>query len=224
MSQPIRAPFIALALLAAATLPLHGGDGAWSLQVGAAQPSGGLKAWMGTTTGIAVDLVDSFALGQRDTVRMRFGFQTFKANGSTPETIQLPNGAGTVTAATAATAEAYTFSYGADYVYAPTSRFYVLAGVGVAYVTATRKGTFDLGASGVARTNYSANNFVPAFCAGLGFQATKAVALELRWQSTTLKEQQRPIDLNTAGIASPGQVQFAKQTVTSLSLGVSIAF
>ncbi|BDU76609.1 outer membrane beta-barrel protein [Mesoterricola sediminis] len=224
MRLSLRAPLFALAAALAAAAPLQAESGNWSVQVGTAQPSGDAKTWVGSTTGVSLDVAETYALGTRDAVRMRFGYSTFKANGNQPEVIVLPGGAGTVSAAASTTNELFAFTYGADYIWAASRRVYALVGLGVSYVTATRKGTFALGATGTATTNYSANNLVPTYGAGLGYQFSRSVGLEVRWQATALRAQERPIDLTSAGLAAPGKVQFAKQGINTLSLGLNIIF
>ena len=220
-----RTLLLSTAALLAASCALQAESGNWGGQIGGAQPSGDAKAWVGQTSGFSVDILDTYPLGNQDAVRMRFGFTTFKATSANPETLVLSSTAAASYPANTVN-ELFTFTYGGEYVYTLPARLYVLGGLGVAYVTATRKGTFDLTSAGNGQvaTNYSANNFVPYFCAGAGWQITPTLALEARWQTTSLKAQVRPIDLSAGGFTAPGQVQFDKLSVSSLSLGLSLTF
>jgi hypothetical protein len=212
----------ATALLLAAS-SLHADESSvWGFGLGAAQPSGGAKQWVGSVTGSTIDVLESFSLGSDDTVRMRFGYFTFKGNRSTPDTLVL-NGRAAALYPANTTSEAFTFSYGAEYVRSLPVGFYVLAGLGVAYDTATRKGTFDLTSAGqgIVQSNYGANNFVPYFSAGLGFQFTKSLALEARWQTSSLKAQTRPMDLGSGNTA---QVLVDKTSLTAMTVGLTLTF
>ncbi len=213
----------AAALLACGAL--HAESGIWGVQVGMAQPSGGAKQWVGSTVGAALDVTDTYSLGGQDAVRMRFGYFTFKASNRNPETLTVPGWAPASYPADT-TNEAYAFTYGAEYVRTLPARLYVLAGLGVAYVSANRTGTFDLTAAsaGPVRSNYDANNFVPYFCGGLGVQITRSLALEARYQSTSMKAQTRRLDLKPLGLSTPAEVAFEKLTVSTLTVGFSLTF
>ena len=213
----------AAALLACGAL--HAESGTWGAQIGMAQPSGGAKQWVGSSVGAALDVTDTYSLGGQDSVRMRFGYFTFKGSSSTPQTLTVPGWA-QATYPASTTNETYAFTYGAEYVRTLPARLYVLAGLGVAYVSANRTGTFDLtnAAAGPVKSNYDANNFVPYYCAGLGFQITRSVALEARYQSTTMKAQTRKLDLKDLGSTTPAQVAFDKMTVSALTVGLSLTF
>jgi hypothetical protein len=215
--------FLPAAVLLLAATSLHADEsGVWSAGLSVAQPSGGAKLWVGSVTGTAVDVMESFSLGTNDTVRMRFGFFTFKGNRSNPDTLVL-NGHAAALYPANTVSEAFTFSYGGEYVRNLPAGFYVLAGLGVAYDTATRKGAFDLTSAGqgIIQSNYGANNFVPYFSAGLGFQFTHALALEARWQTSSLKAQTRKLDL---GGGATAQVLVDKASLTALTVGLTLTF
>lgn len=222
MTLTTRALLPAAALLLAA-LPLRAEMGTWGFQVGAAQPAAGAKTFLGNPTGVTLDLTQAFSLATHDTVRMRFSYATFKASSDNPDLVAI--GANPATSCPASTTnEFFYFSYGAEYVRNLPARLYVLAGLGAAYVTVTRKGEFNLesqGGASLVKTNYSANNFVPYLCAGLGVQVTDSVSLEARWQATSLKAQERPLDL---GGGSTGTVTVPKTNLSTLSLGLAIQF
>ncbi|WP_316415432.1 outer membrane beta-barrel protein [Mesoterricola silvestris] len=213
----------AAVLLASGALQAE--SGIWGGQIGMAQPSGGAKQWVDSTVGVALDVTDTYSLGGQDSVRMRFGYFTFKASSSAPQTLTVPGWAQATYPANTDN-EAYAFTYGAEYVRTLPARLYVLAGLGVAYATANRTGTFDLtnAGAGPVKSNYDANNFVPYYCAGLGFQITRSLALEARYQTTSMKAQTRKLDLKGLGIATPAQVAFDKLTVSTLTFGVSLTF
>ncbi|GEM_PF-2907237 len=225
MATPFRAITLAAAALLAAPAALRAESGTWSVTVGGAQPSAGAKTWVGSTTGVSLDVLETYPLTATDAVRMRFGFYTFKAGNTLDRTITVPGGTATAFPANT-TNELFAFTYGAEYVYNLPLNLTVLGGLGVAYVTATSKGTFDLtgAGNGPVSTNYSANNFVPYLCAGLGYRASRAVMVELRWQGCSMKQQNRPIDLSGGGYTTSGRVAFDKMNVSSISLGLNLTF
>jgi len=214
-----RSAYLTAALMAASCL-LQAESGTWGAQVGLAQPSGGAKLWLGSTTGTSLDVTETYPLSEMDQVRMRFGFFTFKANSSTPQVVIQPGGA-TVACDAQTTNELFNFSYGAEYLRILPGKVYVLGGLGVNYVTASRKGTFDFTPAGGAITgsHYSTNNFVPYVTLGLGYPVTRNVALEARWQTTSMKGQNRRFDFD-----APGLAVVDKMSVTALTLGLNITF
>lgn len=225
MGTSLRAFMTTATALLAGSCALQAESGTWGVQVGAMQPAGGAKQWVGSTVGASLDVTETYSLGAQDAVRMRFGYFTSKASSGNPETLAVP-GRAQATYPASTTNELFAFTYGAEYIRILPARLYVLGGLGVAYVSATRTGTFDLtGATyGPVKSDYGANNFVPYFCAGLGVQITRSVALEARYQTTTMKAQTRKLDLSAVGNTTPAQVAFDKMTVSAMTLGLSITF
>jgi hypothetical protein len=204
--------------------PLHAESGPWGLEVGAVLPSGGSKSFVGTCVGPSIDVMQSFALTTEDAVRMRFAYWALKASSGAPDTLTVP-GAATASYPASTTNQLFAFTYGAEYVRSLPARFYVLGGLGVTYLTATRQGTWNLSSAGLgaASSNYSANNFVPYFTLGAGYQITGSIALEGRWQTSTMRSQYRPLDLSSIG-AADGQVTFDKLQVSTLTVGLVLTF
>lgn len=218
------------ALLSAATVLRAAQDtGQWGCGIGVALPSGDTKKWVGTTTGADLDITQTFALGADDAIRMRFGFFTFKGSSTNPVTLVLPGGTVPETFPASTTNQLFAFSYGAEYVRALPARLYVLGGLGVNYVTATRSGTFDFTSAGTGTVpaRYDANNFVPYVCLGLGVQLGSNVALEARWQTTSMKSQTRYVDLSNGGVGpytTPGKVYLDKMNPAEFSIGLALTF
>lgn len=225
MGIKVRATLTAFALLLAAPV-LRADQGDWSGGIGAVQPLSGAKQWVNATTGPYVDILETFALTQSDFIRMRFGFWTLKSSTTSPQDLVLPGetAAGTFPAST--TNELYGFTYGGEYYRNLPARTFVFGGLGVTYLTATRKGAFDLtsAGSGSASANYGANNFVPYFTAGLGVHLTRSLDLEARWQTATLKAQTRGIDLSSAGYTTAGTALVPKLTLSTVSVGLTVNF
>jgi len=225
MPAPLRLFLTAsLGILAAPSL-LQAQSGAWGGEIGVFSPMGGAKTWTGSTVGPALDITESFPLGQDDTIRMRFGYWDAKASSSLPQVLAVPGGAAASVPANTRN-EAFGFTYGGEYVRNLPARLYVLGGLGVTYLTVTRTGTFDLTAAGYGPTsaNFGANNFMPYFCLGLGCQLTRNLALEARYQASSLRAQYRGIDLSSAGIGGPGRVTVDKLSLSGLTLGLALAF
>lgn len=226
MATPFRAFLTTAAAFMAASCFLQAESGPWSGEIGAVSPSGGSKQWTGSTVGPSINVMQSYSLGNNDTIRMRFGYWDLKASNITPQTVIVPGGvAASYPAST--TSEMFSFSYGADYIHFLPARFYVLGGLGVNYISASRTGTFDLTSAGggLPNTTYSANNFVPYICLGAGYQITQSLALEARWQTTSMKAQQRPINLSSGGTyTTPGQAVVDKITAPVLTVGISVTF
>ena len=225
MPAPLRLILTASIALLAAPCLLQAQSGAWGGQISMFSPMGGAKTWTGSTVGPALDITESFALGQDDTIRMRFGYWDAKASSSLPQVLAVPGGTPASVPANTRN-EVFGFSYGGEYVRNLPARLYVLAGLGVTYLTATRTGTFDLTAAGYGPTsaNFGANNFMPYFCLGLGCQLTHNLALEARYQASSLRAQSRGVDLSSAGIASPGQATVDKTSISGLTVGLALAF
>ena len=215
---------VSMGLLAAPCL-LQAESGNWGGEIGMVSPMGGTRTWTGSTVGPALDITESYPLGQRDAIRMRFGYWDVKASSSQPQLMVVP-GYAAASYPAATTNEAFGFSYGAEYVRNLTGSVYVLGGLGVNYLTVTRSGTFDLTAAGSTSTaaSFGANSFVPYACLGLGCQLTHNLAVEARYQTSSLKAQNRGVDLSNAGIGSPGQASVDKLTLSTLSIGLALAF
>jgi hypothetical protein len=221
----VRTALTAAALLAA-SVALHADQGAWGGQVGAVQPTGGSKQWVNSTAGPSLDIFETFPLTSDDFVRMRFGYWDTKSSTGFTQQIILPGSAAPGTFPASTTSELYGFSYGAEYLRNLPGRTFVFGGLGVTYLTADRSGTFDLTSAGYAsaNTSFSANNFVPYLTAGAGFRISRAVDLEVRWQTATLKAQNRNLDLSSAGFSQPGVAIVDKLTVSTLTIGLTVNF
>jgi hypothetical protein len=219
----MRALIAAVSLLAAAPA-LQAESGPWSGMLGAATPAGATRQWVGSTVGPSLDIMETYTLGTHDAIRMRFGYWDLKASRDMPDNLIVPGQAAAPYPANT-TNEIFGFTYSAEYVYTLPARFYVLGGLGVTYVSATRTGTFDLSSigSGKVSTNYGTNNFVPCVSLGLGFQLTSSLALEARWQTATMKDQKRPIDLTSVNLGV-GQEVFSKLNVSTLTVGLNVNF
>ena len=225
MPAPLRLLLTASIGLLAAPCLLQAESGNWGGQIGMVSPLGGTRTWTGSTVGPALDITESYSLGQVDAIRMRFGYWDVKASSSQPQVMVVPGYAGASYPA-ATTNEAFGFSYGAEYVRNLSSRFYILGGLGVNYLTVTRSGTFNLTAAGGGATSasFGANTFGPYLCLGAGFQFTHSLSLEARYQASSLKAQNRGVDLSSSGITSPGLATVDKLNLSTLSIGLALAF
>ena len=217
MGTPSRV-FLLTALLAASGALHADTGGIWSGMLGVALPSGATKGWAKASIGPSLDIMETYSLGGHDAIRMRFGYWDLKASsdaGVIPYPATTPP-----SVAASTTNEIYGFTYGAEYLRLLPADFYVLAGLGATYVSATRTGTIAL-PDGTVSSNYGANNFVPYLCAGCGYQLTQSLAVEARWQTATMKEQIRPIT-NAAG--GTDQVLFNKLSTPAFTIGLSLTF
>ena len=217
MGIPVRAYLLTAVLATSGALHADTG-GTWSGMLGAALPSGGTKQWVKTSIGPALDIMETYSLGSHDAIRMRFGYWDLKSSSDAPQTLILAKTAAASYPAST-TNEVFGFSYGAEYVRTLPADFFVLGGLGVTYLSATRTGTFTL-PSGAVTTNFGANNFVPYLTAGLGFQITQSLAVEARWQTAAMKAQLRPVNISGA----TSQVQFDKLNVSTFTIGLNLTF
>ena len=212
-------------LLCGASL-LRADTGTWGFQAGGVLPQGSARQWIGSGSGPALDLLDSFRLDSGDAVRMRMGWFAFKANGTAPQVLALPGAAATSYPASSSNT-LWGITYGAEYVhFFPGSPLYLLGGAGAAYLNATREGTIDLSlaAIGPAAFRYSANNLVPYFCLGAGYRFNHSLALEGRYQWSVMHDQVRGVDLTKAGVANPGTASFSGISGSTLGLGLVVSF
>ena len=225
MGCTLRSILTTAAACLAATGLLQAQSEPWSGRIGAVLPSGGASQWVGKAIGPSIDIMVSYPMANADTVRMRFGYYALKGNRSDPQTLTLPATAPADYPANTMN-ELFGFTYGFEYLRALPLRFYALGGLGVAYTSATRKGTFNLTSvsSGTVVSNYGANSFAPYLCAGFGYQVNSFVAVEALYQASSVMAQTRYLDITSAGYGAPGQVMFKKLAVGTLSLGLTINF
>jgi hypothetical protein len=203
---------------------LRAGEGTLGAALGALVPTGGARRWLGSTTGPALDIMESFDIFKRDSLRMRFGFFYLKAPVVLSQTVTLP---GTPAAAYpySSSNELFGLTYGVDYLHPLARRSYVLGGLGFGYLTASTRGSLDLGAqgSGVVQARYDANGVAPYACLGLGVNLASNLALEMRYQISSVRAQQRGIKMGSGG--PPGAVaSFPRVDVGGLSFGLVASF
>jgi len=219
-----RTPALAMAVLGAASL-LRADDLPMSVGLGAVVPFGGAKQFVGSTTGISLDFMESFDLSYGDSIRMRLGYFDLKAPQSTPQTVTFP-GQAPASYPYSSSDELFGFTYGADYIHPFHGGTYALGGLGYAYLTANRKGILDLTAAGAGPTgaNYDANALVPYLTLGGGWQATSSLALEARYFYSSIKAQPRGLTYTSANAPSGGVAQFGGVNATILTLGLVVKF
>lgn len=224
MGIPVRAMMTTVLLAAPAALLAD--QGSWSGQIGAVQPLSGAKKWVTSTTGPSVDILNTYALTSMDAIRMRFGYWDLKSSTSNPQDLILPGGATIATYPASTNNELYGFTYGGEYYRNLPARIFAFAGLGATYVSANRKGTFDLTSAGgpAVKANYEANNFVPYFTAGLGVHITRSLDLEARWQTANLKAQTRGLDLSAGGYTMSGTAVVDKLAVSTVTVGLTVNF
>jgi hypothetical protein len=215
-----------LASLALAPGPrLAAGDGTFGASLGAAMPTGGARRWLGTTTGVTMDLMQSFSIRGDDTLRVRFGFLYLKAPEAMSQTVAFP-----ATPAAAypysSTNELFGFTYGLDYLRAfPGRSWYALGGLGFAYLTASTKGNLDLTAqgSGVVRAQYDANSLSPYLTLGMGVKLVPHLALETRYQYSSVRGQQRGLKVQGGGPVG-GTARFNRVDMGTLTFALVGSF
>ena len=197
----------------------------WGFQAGAALPQGSSKQFIGSGSGPALDLLVSFPLDSGDVVRTRMGWFAFKANGTARQTLTLPRSTSASYPASSSNT-LWGITYGAEYLHFLPGKGYFLGGAGAAYLTATRDGTLDLSSAGIgpAAFRYSANNLVPYLCLGAGLRFNARLALEGRYQWSSMKGQVRGVDLSKAGLATPATASFTGITTSTLNLGLVATF
>ena len=208
-------------LLGSGTLP--GQD--LSVGIGAAAPSGGLKRWVGSRLGPSLDIMESIELTSGDFLRLRLGYFAFKARGNAAQTMALPDSAGADYPADTSN-QVFGFTYGAEYMYLFRPKAYLLGGGGVEYLQATRLGSIDLTSSGQGGGpfRYSAVSLVPYFCAGLGWRFNPHLALEGRYQYSSLKSQTRGVDLRKLGFTASGTAIVPGFSAPTATLGLLFYF
>ena len=226
MGTPLRACLTTALLCTAAGLLQAEDIGTWSGMLGAVKPMGGSKAWVGSSVGPSIDIMETYSMGASDAIRMRFGYWDLKGSRTATVSMSRPT---TASIPATGTDELFGFSYGAEYVRYLPGRAYLLGGLGVTYISATRTGAFDLTTVGLGHYNgsYGANNFVPYFCFGAGYQFTQSLALEARFQNSTMKPQSRPIELSTPTnppVSSTGQGNFGTLNTPTLTIGLNLTF
>jgi hypothetical protein len=217
-----------LLLLAAAAMAsgpgLRAGDGTFGAALGALVPTGGARRWLGATTGPAVDAMESFEVYRQDRLRMRMGFFYLKAPVDLSQTVTFPSIPAAVYPYSSSN-ELFGFTYGVDYLHSFGSRVYALGGLGFGYLTAAAKGSLDLSAqgSGVVQARYDANGLAPYACAGLGVDLGAHLALEARYQASSVRAQQRVLRMGKGG-PEGGVASFPRVDVGALSFGLVASF
>ena len=97
--------------------------------------------------------------------------------------------------------------------------------MGLAYLTASRSGTADLTSAqlGPTRFNYSVASLVPYFCLGTGYRFTNSLALEGRFQFSSMKGKDRSATF-PRGFSPTPKATFPGLTTPTLSLGLVFSF
>jgi hypothetical protein len=220
---PFRTAWMTSAFLGAAAGLLHAASSPWALQAGLAVPTGGGERWVGSNPAPTLDLIKSFDLPSDDTLRFRLGYFGFSAKRNDPQNLSLPPASNSFPAST--TNQLIGFSYGVEYLHLLTRNIYGLGGAGLAYLTASRSGTVDLTSASLGPTsfNYSAAKVVPYICLGTGYRFTQSLALEGRFQFSTMEGQVRPASFPNGFSPSP-KANFPGLTTPTLSLGLVLGF
>jgi len=196
-----------------------------SVTTGWATPLGGTKQWVGSAGGPSIDLMESFTLDSGDTVRMRLGYFAFRGWRDLPQTLALSGDTAAVYPATTSN-QLFAFTYGADYIHPFPAKVYILGGAGVSYLQVSRSGTIDLTSNGFGPTlfRYNAESFVPYVCAGMGFPLNKYMAIEGRYQYSSLKGQTRGVDFSASGFQTPALATVNGISASALTLGLVFSF
>jgi hypothetical protein len=219
---------LSLLILASAALAagsgLHAGDSALGVGLGAVVPVGGARQWLGSTTGSALDILDSFDVGRADSLRMRLGFFHLKAPATISQTVAFP-GIPAAAYPYASSNELFAFTYGVDYLHPLARTTYALGGLGLGYFTAATKGDLDLSAQGFGKVRalYDANGIAPYACLGAGVKLTPSLALEARYQLSFVRGQQRPMTIKGSG-PKDGVATFDRISAGTLTFGVVGSF
>jgi hypothetical protein len=220
-----RAALALVATVLCAPAALRAAEGSFGVQAGAALPQGSAKNWTGSGPGFAVDLTETFSLDLNQSLRMRLGYLSYQGIGPRTESLAVP-GAAYADFPVASNNQLYQFSYGLDYLRSWSPGFYLGAGTGLAYLTASRSGTVNLASAGAQTVNYryDSNKLTPYLSVSAGYAFTSSIALEARYQLATLGGQVRQVDLSQAGYSSPAQVAVPSITASTLVLGLVVTF
>ena len=219
-----RASLVALIGLGlGAATPCLAQEPTFSLGLGPAFPLGGAKDWVSSNPGISLDLMESFELNHADRLRMRLGGYFWQATGANTENLA-ESGTGFNTFQAAATNQLFGFSYSVEYLKNLPHGVYLLGGIGLTYISASRSGTVDLQqGAGPQSFKYDSNKLSPYACLGAGYTINQYIALEGRLQVATLGSQTRSVQVSSVG-TSPTQAQATVPSITAASAVVGVVF